>query len=44
MLQRLQDEDALPTQLYLSTNAPNEKIFQLVNKPRYKDSWERWNA
>ena len=44
MLQRLQDEGALPTQLYLSTNAPNEKIFQLVNKPRYKDSWERWNA
>ena len=44
MLQRLQDEDALPTQLYLSTNAPNEEIFQIVNKPRYKDSWERWNA
>ena len=44
MLQRLQDEDALPTQLYLSTNAPNEEIFQRVNKPRYKDSWERWNA
>jgi tRNA wybutosine-synthesizing protein 1 len=44
MLQRLQDEGALPTQLYLSTNAPNEEIFQIVNKPRYKDSWERWNA
>ncbi len=44
MLQRLQDEDALPTQLYLSTNAPNEEIFQKVNKPKYKDSWERWNA
>ncbi|MGQ0795075.1 MAG: 4-demethylwyosine synthase TYW1, partial [Nitrosopumilaceae archaeon] len=44
MLQRLQDEDALPTQLYLSTNAPNEQVFQLVNKPRYKDSWKRWNT
>lgn len=44
MLQRLQDEDALPTQLYLSTNAPNEQIFQIVNKPKYNDSWERWNA
>ncbi len=44
MLQRLQDEDALPTQLYLSTNAPNEEIFQIVNKPKYKDSWKRWNA
>lgn len=44
MIQRLQDEDALPTQLYLSTNAPNEEVFQAINKPRYKDSWERWNA
>ncbi|HSD04826.1 MAG TPA: radical SAM protein [Nitrosopumilaceae archaeon] len=44
MIQRLQDEDALPTQLYLSTNAPNEETFQAINKPRYKDSWERWNT
>jgi tRNA wybutosine-synthesizing protein 1 len=44
MLQRLQDEDALPTQLYLSTNAPDEETFQLVNKPRYKDAWQRWNT
>lgn len=44
MLERLQDEDALPTQLYLSTNAPNEEIFQLVNRPKYKDAWKRWNA
>ncbi len=44
MLQRLRDEDALPTQLYLSTNAPNQEIFELVNKPKYKDAWERWNS
>lgn len=44
MLERLQDKDALPTQLYLSTNAPNEEVFQLVNRPKYKDAWERWNA
>jgi tRNA wybutosine-synthesizing protein 1 len=44
MLERLQDEDALPTQLYLSTNAPNTEVFQLVNRPKYKDAWERWNA
>lgn len=43
MLERLRDEDALPTQLYLSTNAPNEEIFHLVNRPKYKDAWERWN-
>ncbi|MDE1862126.1 MAG: 4-demethylwyosine synthase TYW1 [Thaumarchaeota archaeon] len=44
MLERLRDEDSLPTQLYLSTNAPNEKVFHLVNKPKYKDAWERWNS
>lgn len=44
MLERLQDENALPTQLYLSTNAPNKEIFQLVNRPRYEDAWERWNT
>ena len=42
MLYRLQEEDALPTQLYLSTNAPNERLFYLINKPRYKDAWKRW--
>lgn len=44
MLERLRDEDALPTQLYLSTNAPNKGVFQMVNRPRYEDAWERWNT
>ncbi len=44
MLERLQEEDALPTQLYLSTNAPNKEVFQLVNRPKYEDAWERWNT
>ena len=43
MIQRLQDEDALPTQLYLSTNASDYDSFQKINKPKYDDSWERWN-
>lgn len=42
MLRKLADENALPTQLYLSTNATNRKMFHLVNRPRYKDAWERW--
>ena len=42
MLARLQDEDALPTQIYLSTNASNKKMFYTVNRPRYKDAWYRW--
>ena len=43
MIQRLQDEDALPTQLYLSTNASDYESFIKINKPKYDDSWERWN-
>ena len=43
MLKRLQDEDALPTQLYLSTNAADYESFIRINQPRYDDSWERWN-
>jgi len=38
MLRRLDDEDALPTQLYLSTNATNRKMFHLINRPRHKDT------
>jgi len=43
MLQRLQDENALPTQIYLSTNAADYDSFIRINKPRYDDSWKRWN-
>ena len=43
MIQRLQDEDALPTQLYLSTNAADYDSFLKINKPKYSDSWQRWN-
>lgn len=43
MIKRLQDEDALPTQLYLSTNAADYESFMKINRPRYDDSWERWN-
>ena len=42
MLQRLADENALPTQLYLSANASNRKMFYRINRPRHKDAWERW--
>ena len=44
MIQRLQDEDALPTQLYLSTNAADYESFLKINRPRYDDSWQRWNT
>jgi len=44
MLKRLQDEDSLPTQLYLSTNAADYESFLTINRPRYEDSWQRWNS
>ena len=43
MIQRLKDENALPTQLYLSTNAADYESFLRINKPKYDDSWQRWN-
>lgn len=42
MLLRLEAEDALPTQIYLSTNASNKKMFYQINRPRHKDAWNRW--
>lgn len=42
MIQKLSDECALPTQIYLSTNASNKNMFYKINGPKYKDAWERW--
>ncbi len=42
MLVKLNKENALPTQLYLSTNAADYKSFIRINRPKYRDSWERW--
>jgi len=33
----------LPTQLYLSLEAPNEKTHKKINAPSIKDSWQRLN-
>ncbi len=42
MLDRLIMENALPTQLYLSMNAYDKGEYQIVNRPMYRDGWERW--
>lgn len=42
MLYRLADENALPTQIYLSTNASTKNMFYKINGPKHKDAWERW--
>ena len=43
MLARLQKNKCLPTQLYLSVTAPNEKLYKKINRPFYKDGWKRLN-
>ncbi|MFB6470603.1 MAG: 4-demethylwyosine synthase TYW1 [Vulcanisaeta sp. AZ3] len=44
MLEKLEREDALPTQLYLSCNASNRDLFYRINVPvmHREDAWERW--
>jgi tRNA wybutosine-synthesizing protein 1 len=40
-LEQMAKDGALPTQLYLSVDAPNKKMFMEVNRPSYADGWER---
>ncbi len=41
MIKRLIDEDALPTQLYLSITAPNADMYKKISVPSYPDAWDR---
>jgi tRNA wybutosine-synthesizing protein 1 len=43
MLKKLEKENALPTQLILSVNAPNRELFIEWHSPRRIDAWERFN-
>lgn len=43
ILKKLNDNNCLPTQLYLSIESSNEKQHLFINKPKIKDSWERLN-
>lgn len=42
-LEELAKKQALPTQLYVSLTAPDEKLFKKINCPAYKDGWQRLN-
>ena len=42
MLERLCKENALPTQLYISMNAPTEELYRRICNPKLKDFWERF--
>lgn len=37
----LRDLDPLPTQLYVSVDAPNREVYQKLCRPKVKDGWER---
>ncbi|MEJ2267514.1 MAG: 4-demethylwyosine synthase TYW1 [Nanoarchaeota archaeon] len=43
MLKRLEKENALPTQVVVSTNAPNGKMFKIWHNSCNKDAWKRFN-
>ncbi len=39
----INDEKSMPTQLYLSIDAPTKALFKKINCPVYPDGWERLN-
>ena len=41
MLERLREEDTLPTQLYISVAASNEEMLKKVCRPVHPDAWAR---
>ncbi|MAG47023.1 4-demethylwyosine synthase TYW1 [archaeon] len=42
-IEKLYKENSLPTQLYVSLDAPNEKLYKKIDHPITKDYWERFN-
>ena len=43
MIKKLEKENSLPTQLTISTNAPNKELFEKWHNSLRKDGWERFN-
>ncbi|MGB9748989.1 MAG: 4-demethylwyosine synthase TYW1 [Candidatus Woesearchaeota archaeon] len=42
-LVKLREKNALPTQLYISLTAPDEKTYFKVDRPVFNDAWKRLN-
>ncbi len=42
-IEKLAKMGALPTQLYISVDAGDARMFKKVNRPKYKDGWKRLN-
>lgn len=43
VIEKLEKEGNLPTQITVSMNAPNEKLFLLWHRSLRKDAWKRFN-
>jgi len=43
MIKKLEKQKALPTQLAISTNAPNEELFKIWHNSKKKDAWKKFN-
>ncbi|MEM4367071.1 MAG: 4-demethylwyosine synthase TYW1 [Candidatus Anstonellales archaeon] len=39
--EKLAKLEEMPSQLYISLSAPNEKLFKLINRSVYPDGWQR---
>jgi len=39
----LEKLDTLPTQLYVSVDAPNKNLYDKIDRPLMKDSWNKFN-
>ena len=43
VLKKLKKENALPTQLYISLNSPNEKMYKWWHRSKEKNAWKKFN-
>jgi len=43
VIEKLDKEKNLPTQITVSTNAPNEKLFKIWHRSREKNAWGKFN-
>ncbi len=42
-IKELEEKNQLPTQLYVSVNAPNEKLYNKFHRSSVKDAWKKLN-
>jgi tRNA wybutosine-synthesizing protein 1 len=43
ILNRMQRKNQMPTQLYLSVNAPEKKLYEKFTRPIIRNTWKKFN-